>query len=219
MTTLTTVILTYNKAWIFDRFLRSLLAQTRAPDNVVVVDDASTDGMDRILSRVPASWEVLRQRNNSGQSAARNAGFARVRGDCVIFLDADIEMEPDMLQTLEGALAADLEAGFAYGHYRCRGSRRGQVLAARWDPVRLRRGNFISTMCLVRRLKLPDPPFDPELRRYEDWDLWLRLARAGTRGVLVDRTLFTAFYRPEDLSGISESPEWANRVKAKHGLR
>jgi glycosyltransferase involved in cell wall biosynthesis len=218
MSTVSAVVLTYNKAWIFQRFLAGLLGQTRLPDEVILVDDASEDEMPRLLRTVPKDWEVVMLPTNTGQSAARNLGFERTRGDYMIFLDADIQMQPDMLEVMEGMLDRYPEASLAYGHYLREGSRRDSVYARDWDAQYLRRGNYISTMAMVRRSDLPVPPFDLDLRRYEDWDLWLRMSMAGRKGVLVDRILFTAYYRPEDISGRGECTASYHRVRAKHGL-
>lgn len=218
MARLSAVVLTYNKGWVFDRFERSLAAQTRNPDEIVVVDDASTDDMGARLARLPKDWRVVVLPNNQGQSEARNRGFAHASGDYLIFLDADIELRPGMLEVMARALDADPEISIVYGHYDRQGSRTDPVRAIPWDPSFLRRGNYISTMSMVRRKDLPRPPFDPVLRRYEDWDLWLRMASLGLRGALVDRVLFTAHYRPEDISGTGESVPWYQCVRRKHGL-
>ncbi len=219
MSTLSAVVLSYNKAWVFDRFHASLDRQTRPPDQVIVVDDASTDGMQTRLPSLPASWAVVRSATNEGQSRARNVGFEHATGDHLIFLDGDIEMAPDMLSVLEEALERDPGASIAYGHYARAGSRLDHVHAIAWDAAVLRHRNYISTISLVRRTHLPRPPFDPELRRYEDWDLWIRMSQSGARGVFVDRVLFTAHYRPGDLSGTGESLAWYHRVLDKHSLR
>jgi len=219
MATVGAVVLTYNKAWILREFVDSLRCQNRRPDEVIVVDDASTDGTRGELSALPASWLRLLLSRNVGLPKARNLGFRYASCDYVIFLDADIVMEPDMLESMARALDSNPEASFAYCHYLRQGTRRDPVRSRPWDAAALQRENYISAISLVRRAHLPQPPFDETLRRYEDWDLWLRMAVAGRTGVLVDRALFTAWYRPGDLSAAGESPEWYRRVLAKHGLR
>jgi glycosyltransferase involved in cell wall biosynthesis len=218
MARLSAVVLTYNKGWILDTFLNSLDSQTRRPDEVVIVDDASTDGTIDRLKALSKDWMVAILPTNQGQSEARNRGFALASGEYLIFLDSDIEMRPGMLEIMARVLDSDPTVSIVYGHYQRTGSRTDALRAIPWDPEFLKRGNYISTMSMVRRADLPDPPFDPALRRYEDWDLWLRMARQGLRGALVDRVLFTAHYRPGDLSGTGESLPWYERVLRKHGL-
>jgi glycosyltransferase involved in cell wall biosynthesis len=218
MTTISAVVLSYNKAHIFPEFVASLHRQTRKPDQVIVVDDASTDGMGEMLGRLCNGWHTIKLSVNRGQSYARNLGFERVKGDYTIFLDGDLEMKPEMLQVMEEKLNSNPGASFAYCHYERVGSRVDRLSAKPWDLTALRDMNYISMVSLVRTKDLPRPPLDEALRRYEDWDLWLTMAEKGKTGILVDQVLFRAHYRPEDLSGSGESGGWYSRVKEKHGL-
>ncbi|MBP7339405.1 glycosyltransferase family 2 protein [Niveispirillum sp.] len=94
---LSVVIPLYNKAEYIEETLASLGRQTRLPDEVIVVDDASTDGSAEragvALSRLRAIGvrrvELLRQSDNAGPSTARNRGLERATGRVLAFLDAD----------------------------------------------------------------------------------------------------------------------------------
>lgn len=219
MPKLSAVVLSYNKAHIFGKFVESLHAQERKPDQVIVVDDASTDGTGDLLGRLCNGWNTIRLSKNMGQSHARNLGFERVRGDYTIFLDGDLEMRPEMLRVMEEALEkAPRNVSIAYCHYERVGSRVDRLTAKPWNLEALRDMNYISMVSLVRTKDLPRPPLDETLKRYEDWDLWLGMASAGKTGVLVDRVLFQAHYQPGDLSGTGESGGWYQTVKRKHGL-
>lgn len=218
MPKLSAVVLSYNKAPVFGMFVESLKAQTRKPDQVIVVDDASTDGMGDLLGRYCNGWNTIRLSQNVGQAKARNLGFERVKGDYTIFLDGDLEMKPDMLRVLEERLEKTPAASIAYGHFERVGSRVDRLGAKSWDVTALRDMNYISMVSLVRTKDLPRPPLDETLRRYEDWDLWLTMAEKGKVGVLVDQVLFRAHYQEGDLSGTGESGSWYQIVKKKHGL-
>lgn len=218
MSSLSAVVLTYRKGWILSRFLSSLKKQTRAPDQVVVVDDASDDGTVQALGLLPMSYDLVMLPANRGQSHARNTGVLRSTGDNVVFLDGDIQMREDMLEVLEGGLQACPTASFAYGHYARLGALRGEQRAKPWDPIALRHRNYISAMSIVRKPHLPSPPFDEALRSLEDWDLWLTMAAHGRRGVLVDRCLFDAYYRDRDLTPSGDHARSAAAIFQKHGL-
>ncbi len=94
---LSVIIPLYNKEDYIEETLGSLARQTRLPDQVIVVDDASTDrGADRAaagLSRLTAAGvahvELLRSGANAGPSAARNRGLGQATGEILAFLDAD----------------------------------------------------------------------------------------------------------------------------------
>jgi hypothetical protein len=141
-----------------------------------------------------------------------------VKGDYTVFLDGDLEMKPEMLQVMEEQLNSNPKASIAYCHYERVGSRVDRLSAKPWDVTALRDMNYISMVSMVRTKDLPKPPLDENLRRYEDWDLWLTMAEKGKTGVMIDKVLFQAHYQPGDLSGTGESGSWYGIVKKKHGL-
>ena len=101
----------------------SALTQTWSPEEVVVVDDGSTDGSPELLDQVYAGEprvRVIRQAN-AGQLAAFTAGAARVRGDIVCLLDADDWWEPNYLAQLASAYAADPQLDFTFSNIRILG--------------------------------------------------------------------------------------------------
>jgi glycosyltransferase involved in cell wall biosynthesis len=83
---------------------------------VILVDDGSTDGSAARADDFPQVRLV--QQANRGVAAARNAGLAVVRGEFVLFLDADDRLHADAVAALRSALMTHPEAVLAYGHYR-----------------------------------------------------------------------------------------------------
>lgn len=90
--------------WLGDT-LRSLQTQTRAPDQVLVIDDCSTDRTGDIAGHFGAS--VLRTQSSSLKGGALNYGLRHVKTDCVLTIDADTALHPEAVERL----VADLEAG------------------------------------------------------------------------------------------------------------
>lgn len=212
------VILSFNKRWILPQFFESLAAQTRKPDKAIIVDDCSKDGTPELLRVAYWRYPTIRLPKNLGQGAARNIGVRCLKTTFVLFLDGDIVMEPDMIEAMESSLLANPETSIAYCHYKREGSRTDDVKSMAWNPDHLKLVNYVSMISMVRREHLPTPVMDESLRRYEDWDLWIRMMKAGRSGILVDRALFTAHYQKGDLSGTGESEEWRRIVEKKHGL-
>ena len=108
------VIPLYNKAQTIGRAVDSVLAQTRQPDEIVVVDDGSTDGGgDFVEARYGARVRLIRQ-VNGGVSAARNRGVGESTAARIAFLDADDEWYPGFLEAHDAAWTAfpDLVASF-----------------------------------------------------------------------------------------------------------
>lgn len=99
--TLSVIIPLYNKEREIGGTLRSVLAQTRLPDEIVVVDDGSTDrSADEVLAIRSPLVRLVRQ-ENAGECAARNRAIAESRGELIALLDADDEWEPGFLAEIE----------------------------------------------------------------------------------------------------------------------
>jgi glycosyltransferase involved in cell wall biosynthesis len=109
----TVVIPNYNYAKTLRACLESVFAQSHAPVEVIVVDDASTDRSREIAAAFPCT--VLAIPTNRGVSAARNLGAARARGDVLFFLDSDTALAPDALANAVDLLLDDPETGCVHG--------------------------------------------------------------------------------------------------------
>ncbi|MEE2730645.1 MAG: glycosyltransferase family A protein [Pseudomonadota bacterium] len=98
--TISVVIPLYNKRAHIERALQSVFSQTLKPDEVIVVDDGSTDGGGEwVLQEYGSRVRYLRQ-PNGGVSRARNRGIAEASHDYVAFLDADDRWEPHFLEEI-----------------------------------------------------------------------------------------------------------------------
>ena len=101
------LIAAYNAASTIGETLDSVLAQTRPPDEVILVDDGSTDETRRVVERHPCEVTVIGQ-SQSGPAAALNLAMQNASGDLFAFLDADDLWVPQKLLQQEARL---VEAG------------------------------------------------------------------------------------------------------------
>jgi len=104
-TGISVVVPTYNRARLVVRAVESVLAQTRPPDELIVVDDGSTDDTPAALARFGDRVRLVSQRN-AGAAAARNNGLALASRPWAAFLDSDDVWVPDHLHLLDDAVAA-----------------------------------------------------------------------------------------------------------------
>jgi Glycosyltransferases involved in cell wall biogenesis len=126
MPTIAVVIPAYNAAVSLPRALDSVLAQTHAAHQIIVVDDGSTDATADIMQPYLANPRVRYQRQtNAGPSAARNAGVALASADWVAFLDADDWYYPTRLARHAQMIAADPTLDFLVGNFDYRDSQGG----------------------------------------------------------------------------------------------
>ncbi|MFI5360569.1 MAG: glycosyltransferase family 2 protein [Elusimicrobiota bacterium] len=193
------VMPTYNRAASAAAALRSVLAQTDARWECLVVDDGSTDGTRAALAgftdpRLRFFWND----RNRGQHACRNQALREARGSWIAFLDSDDLFLPGRLAALSAAIAARPSTGFwftnAYVH------RWGRLVGRLFDPSReIPEGKvpgwyavgdrwlpYVTTMVCVRRSAFDATGFFREdLRILEDTELYARMLAGGLQvGVL-----------------------------------
>lgn len=121
---LSLVVPVYNVAPYLRCCLDSLLAQTRVADEIIVVDDGSTDGCPTILAEYAAQAPHIRviRQANGGLSAARNTGMAGAGGRYLAFVDSDDFVAPHMYERLLAmAQADDLEMALCNADYHFEG--------------------------------------------------------------------------------------------------
>ncbi|GGO10527.1 hypothetical protein GCM10010116_21120 [Microbispora rosea subsp. aerata] len=109
------IIPAHNAAKTLRACLSSALTQTYPAVEVVVVDDASTDGTPAVAAEFGCA--LVRQPYNMGVSAARNAGVAASHGEILFFLDSDVALEPDAVANAVALLLDDPGCGCVYGVY------------------------------------------------------------------------------------------------------
>ncbi|WP_254716530.1 glycosyltransferase family 2 protein [Actinomadura sp. WMMB 499] len=115
MTTVSVVVPCYDAARTLRLCVEAVRAQTRTPDEIVVVDDASRDGSADIAAGL--GCRVVRLPENRGVSAARNAGVAASSGDVVFFLDSDVALHPDAVRAALDVLRDEPDVGCVQGVY------------------------------------------------------------------------------------------------------
>lgn len=184
--TISAVVRAYNAEPYIAETLSAILGQTRPADEVIVVDDGSTDGTAEVLRQFEGEIQVVKQ-VNSGHVAAMNRCFAEVSGDYVAICDADDIWNLEKLQRQERALRAHPEIDIAFGGAEYFGLQSGPrapfpragVLGHRWLVRRLFRANSICTSStLIRRgLQHRLGPFMAGLP-CEDYEYWLRALEA-----------------------------------------
>jgi cellulose synthase/poly-beta-1,6-N-acetylglucosamine synthase-like glycosyltransferase len=187
----------YDVARFVGTTVDSVLAQTVASWEMVVVDDGSEDGTAAVVARRRDGRIRLLRQKNAGVSAARSRAVAASRGRAILFLDADDWLAPDALARLLATLNAAPDAIGAYGPF----AFVGEDAEPGDPPLRRKTGPFpagdILDRLLVENLFANGGhlllrreaveragPFLPHLRYGEDWEYWIRLATQGPFAVV-----------------------------------
>jgi cellulose synthase/poly-beta-1,6-N-acetylglucosamine synthase-like glycosyltransferase len=216
----TVVIPAYNAQSTLARALESVLAQTRPAEEIIVVDDASSDDT-ALLANSYANRDVrlVRLHERRGAAAARNMGIRASKGSWVAFLDADDEWLPGKLEMQVAAILANPEASFIFcasEEFSPEGQSLGDtfrgwpVTASKEAWKALLACNFVATPTVVARriLLLQLGGFNETLKVAEDQDMWIRLALAGPLAYVPD-TLARVHVQPESLSSWSPGDQMA----------
>ncbi len=110
------IIPTYNSARFLPEAVQSALYQTLSPDEVIVVDDGSTDNTEDVLEPFRGRVHYIRQ-ENQGPAVARNRGIAEAKGDLIAFLDADDVWLPEKSELQVKVLWENPRIGLVHSYY------------------------------------------------------------------------------------------------------
>lgn len=204
MTTITAVITTHNRIKLLPRSLDSVVNQTRAADEIMVIDDGSSDGSDQFIRNCYPNVRYIYQ-EHSGISAARNTAIRRADSEWLAFLDDDDAWHPEKLDTQLKAL--DKQPEYRLCHSDEIWIRNGRRVNA--TNKHKKQGGWIYPQCLpmcvispssvvIHRSVFEDVGlFDEDLPACEDYDLWLRIC-AREPVLLINQALIRKYGGHED---------------------
>jgi len=233
MSGISVIIPVYNRAGLIGETLRSLLSQSLSAEEIIVVDDGSTDDTSNATFEAFDEWKggnvkgtkvpefkVIRQ-GNAGPAKARNTGFAASKGEFIHFFDSDDLAAPNKHE-VQVRILLESGADIAYGPWV-----KGQIDEGKFTPENhvlqqrgLPKGDLVKALltnwsvvphaCLFRRSIVEKVGGFPEhLFGTEDQMMFLNCLLAGARGVHSPGTL--ELYRTNDPSKITASGEGQKR--------
>jgi glycosyltransferase involved in cell wall biosynthesis len=206
------VIPTYNCGRFLPQALDSVLAQTMAPQEIIVVDDGSKDDTQSRLAPYQPRIRYL-YHENQGPSPTRNRGIQEAGNEIIAFLDADDVWHPRKLELQMAAIGQHSDLGMlgtqafdwpANAFPGIDDTHPLPLVPVSWSQLVVK-NRFITSSVLVRRQLLEKTGgFDAELRGPEDFDLWLRIAE---RSPVANLPLLLTGYRivPGSLSNQADS--------------
>ena len=187
MTSVSVIIPAYNSASTIIRALQSVATQTLAPQEIIVVDDASTDNTREIAANFASTSSIplrlITQPTNSGPSAARNAGWDTATGDYIAFLDADDQWHPRKIELQYPVMQSQPEVTMScHGHHFSSNTTWAQITAADANATPIAFHKFlIRNRCATPTVMLKrniSERFDSRKRFAEDYLLWMQITAA-----------------------------------------
>ncbi len=187
------IVIGHNGASFLGECLASVFAQTVTPDEILYVDDASTDdSLSVARAFADRGLQIVSLPENVGMNAARMAGFDRSAAPLLLFVDCDNVLSPDFLATMAAELAARPNAAFTCPGKRFIGDPDAIAWRKKWHPdgtwtppspsrATLWRENHCDTCALVRREAfVAAGAWQPNAAdTMFDWDLFLRISRSA----------------------------------------
>ena len=177
----------YNEEKHIGQMIESLMAQTRMPDEVVLVDDGSKDGTAQVIEQYAKRYPMIRliRNSNQGPAASRNIGWRAVQADVAIFTDGDCVPDRDWIEKLMKYFISDDVAAVA-GTYRTLNEENvlarfvGDEIAWRYRNVRGEVDAHGAYNLAIRKSVLEEMRgFDESYKAPsgEDWDLTFKISR------------------------------------------
>lgn len=221
----TVVITCHDDAGFLPELLGSLRRQSLQSFPVVVVDGASRDPESRAvldeLERHQGRWSrVLRLESDVGLPAVRNRALSLVTTPFATCVDADDLLGADFLAKTVARLERRSELGFVYFDYYMFGAREEHVRTPDFDFEFLLQTNYIVASAPFRLAawQAVGGYREDMVEGYEDWELWLRLAKSGWHAERIPETLF--YYRRLPRSMIArlrpKHDEWTRFLREQH---
>jgi glycosyltransferase involved in cell wall biosynthesis len=212
------VVTTYNLKQYLPDAVRSVKQQTLRDWELLIVDDASTDGTEDIaLGFVDGQTRYLTTLHNLGLSGARNYGWRRAKGKYVLFLDADDMLAPNALDTLSGALDQESSIHIAYGSldtvsYEGQQRKRNPWPAGEFSwNAQIAHLNQLPYAAMVRREVLErSGGYRTRDWRAEDASFWSRVTSFGFRAAKVTDDATLIYRIRNDSKGSIERREHAD---------
>ncbi len=206
----------YNSSRFISATLDSVLTQTHEDWEMIVVDDASTDNSIEIINtyiQKDKRFRLFQLTHNQGQGVARNKAIKEARGRIIAFLDSDDIWKKEKLER-HVAFMLKHNAAFSHTSYGYL-DEEGNVIKSTYyvskKPVTyndLLKRTEISCLTAMYDTKYIGKMYMPDLRRKQDYALWLDILKTGVNSIPLDEEL--AYYR--QVKGSVTSKKW-NLIK------
>ncbi len=210
------ILPTYNRAYIIEKAIQSVLNQTYQDFELIIVDDGSTDNTEEIIKKLQEKDKRIRYiklETNKGAAAARNEGIKIAHGKYITFQDSDDEWLPEKLEKQMKIFETTPEDIIVYtGFWRIDGDEKTYIpdinISNREGYIHkeLLKGNFVGTPSILLKKETLEKValFDECLQRFQDWDLVFRLSEYYNFK-LIDEPLYTSHILTDSISANYEA--------------
>lgn len=189
---LSIIIPVYNNFKNLLKLLKSLEKQTifGSGMEIIIVDDGSdtNTGSHRFARDDIRQYRI----EHAGAPVARNFGYSKSTGDYIFFCDADVVfLKNNALEKMIETLEQNPDKAYCYSSFKYGWKK---FTCGKFDKNKLKNNNYISTMSMIKRKVLEkikyNGPWDKNLKRFQDWDLWLIMLEHDLESIWLSEVLF-----------------------------
>jgi len=220
---------TFNRAWIIERAIKSVLEQSYKDFELIIINDGSTDNTGSVLEKFDdGRISIVKLETNGGLSHARNIGLKMATGEFVAYLDSDNIWYKDFLKV--SIESFDDQTKMVYSGqnmFLVGGTKEEPIVLARktrnldYNLAKLTRENYIDVNCVVhRRIILEEVGyFDETLKVLEDWDLFVQTAIKYPFGIKhIDQVLGEYYYFMPETAETLSNKQWQKSIEEYFGV-
>lgn len=179
---------TFNSQKFLEKTINSILDQSYKNWELILIDDASTDNTLQIINTYLLEYDnikLIRNKTNQGAGVSRNKGIVASKGDFIAFLDADDLWKPNKLEVqINYMLKNNLEVCFSsYDLIDEKGNKLFKRVNAleKLSYKKLLKSNYLGNLTGVYNCKALGKIRSPELRKRQDWLLWLEAIKKSKK--------------------------------------
>ncbi|QED39128.1 glycosyltransferase family 2 protein [Antarcticibacterium arcticum] len=197
----------YNTSNFIAEAIDSVIKQTWAHWELIIIDDVSTDDTVEVVNSFSAKEDrihLIKNLSNKGPGVARNLGIEKAKGSFIAFLDSDDQWLPYKLETQIGFMQQnDLEMSFS-SYYLLKENEEQPFAIVQAPEVltyrKLLKSNYVGNLTGIYDVAKIGKVFAPEIRKRQDWALWLTILKNKGETRAISRPLAVYRVRKESLS-------------------
>lgn len=213
----------YNRITTIKNAVSSVLKQKYINFELIIVDDGSTDGtLEWCKTCDDKRVTVVSLEKNSGVSFARNTGIKVAKGKYLMYLDSDNDWDPRYVGSMVGAFTINPKVDALYSGqiiFKGQSTAPSAIRFGSYNKSLLFNNNYIdvNAFCSTRESMIEQGCFDENIKRYEDWDLFVRYAEnCEMLSVPVLLSNYYLFKTENSLTGIKSYEKFLHQVRRKN---
>lgn len=184
------IIPTFNRAHIITRAIKSVVSQSFQDVEIIVVDDGGTDNTEAVIKELGDGRIIFYKQNNKGVSAARNTGASLAKGEYLLFLDSDDELDSSYLEEVRKHIYSEPDILFTGAKFLTNHELVSEVLPRRPYGKLSNEGLFLAGTFMVRKsIFVETGGYDPQIKYGENTELSIRLYKNIRSKIFIDKPL------------------------------